>query len=496
MLVSDYKKKGPDRLEYIPLAKELPSLEIFYKNSGGHSDATSECANGIRFPSDEILCEAASSCGLDPLRKIVILLKNRWEAHLAHTMCYDAARDPDFTLFLAGLEPGEEELSSFKPDIPAMIRTLRICDEQQFGDQSAREGKGPAVVCDEGELGVLAKEMLLNRIYLHGLSSAPVSAFIEKKETESRALAEAGDEVSREFWISKCVWIELSEELADLLLALESSRIRNGYIVKTFLLAFGEAYVRMKEEVTRLVDLERRIMLKEANPGWTGPEIDAKVAELELGESDRLKELETDRLLAASIDEVSSGNSISEEAVSDYKARAKKMLREIFFLLHPHRLSHHPSYEKLTVEQREHLATLWGKTMEIKQTDLKYPEGTVGRSIHSLDKLTGIRDTARKILEHSGLDVNVDYIISGATAMDRIDWLAKEITQLENDIADVKCEIIALANDEDVLEKKAIVGCPEKHAEVKNEMIARTEAIRKEADELESKLALLFGNGM
>jgi hypothetical protein len=251
----------------------------------------------------------------------------------------------------------------------------------------------------------------------------------------------------------------------------------------------------MKAEVTRLLDLERRIMLKEANPLWSASDIEVKVSELERAEEEKLSALEMDSLLVASLDELSPGKSIDDEAMNDYRGRVKKSLREIFFLLHPHRLAHHPGFEKLTKDQREHLRLLWENVMEIKQVDLRYPEGTVGRSLHSLEKLAGIRDTARKILEHSGLDVNVDYIIIGETIEERIAWLNREIGQLEGDVQHIKSDIILLSNDEDVLEKKAIVASPAKYEQVKSEMIARTEAVKKEADSLESKLALLFGSG-
>jgi hypothetical protein len=130
--------------------------------------------------------------------------------------------------------------------------------------------------------------------------------------------------------------------------------------------------------------------------------------------------------------------------------------------------------------------------MDIKEHELRYPEGTVGHYMHSLDNLLSILDKGKKILAHSGLEINVGYIILGESINERIDWLNKEIEQLEKDIVNTKEEILACKNNKDILEKKAALTCPSKHHQVREEMEKRAEAYKKEAVELEEQFESLF----
>jgi hypothetical protein len=135
---------------------------------------------------------------------------------------------------------------------------------------------------------------------------------------------------------------------------------------------------------------------------------------------------------------------------------------------------------------------LWDRVMEIKHHELRYPEGTVGHYMHSLDKLLSLRDKAHTILSHSGLTMNVNYIIHGDTIDDRLVWLNNEIKQLEKDIQSTRDEILTLQNNKDILEKKAALACPTRHEQVKEEMCKRADELRKEADELKATYEHLF----
>jgi hypothetical protein len=273
---------------------------------------------------------------------------------------------------------------------------------------------------------------------------------------------------------------------------LEASRLRNGYIMREFLKMFGNAYVELKEQIVQVLILKRRMMLKDAHPEWSRKEVEETVNELERNEEKEIERLKYSAKMADLVDDVKTGGTMDDETLNEYKKKVKKVLKEIYFLLHPHRLMHNPDFQKLTDKQKQHLQKLWDKVMEIKQHDLRYPEGTVGHYMHSLENLLSILDKGKKVLIHSGLEINVGYIITGNTIGERIEWLNNEIQQLEKDIQNTKEEILTLKNNKDILEKKAALACPSKHDQVREEMLKRAEEYRKEAIELEKQFEFLF----
>lgn len=428
---------------------------------------------------------------LDIYRTLILILKKLWENFLS-------IQDNE------GETPGEDKFSilsreetlvnNFHPDVKEIYfkfqnvyqenltgsDTLDYIDELHYGDY------------DERILKNLIQEIILNRLYFHSINSSVVKKFIQQKEDEQRILKQADEIKQQEYWIAKCVWIELQEELSELLMLLEASRLRNGYIMREFLKMFGNAYVELKEQIVRVLSIKRRMMLKDSHPEWSKEEVDETVKELEEIEENEIKRLKYSARMADLIDDIKAKGNMDEETLNEYKKKVKKVLKEIYFLLHPHRLMHNPDFKKLTIKQKEHLKKLWDKVMEIKQHELRYPEGTVGHYMHSLDNLLSILDKGKKILVHSGLEINVGYIITGDTIEERIEWLNSEIQQLEKDIQNTKEEILALKNNKDILEKKAALACPSKHDQVREEMLKRAEEYRKEALELEKQFDFLF----
>lgn len=431
------------------------------------------------------------SVRLDIYRTLILILKKLWENYLPGQKTERNVPDKEkFSI----LNREEALINNFHPKVKDIYfafqkvyrenlsgkQALEYIDELHYGDY------------DEKILKSLVQEILLNRLYFHSINSIVVKKFIEQKEDEQRILKHADERKQQEYWIAKCVWVELQEELSELLMLLETSRLRNGYIMREFLKMFGNAYVELKEQIIRLLSIKRRIMLKDTHPEWSKETVEDTVKELEKNDEKEIEGLKYSARMADLIDDIQAKGSMDDETLNEYKKKVKKVLKEIYFLLHPHRLMHNPDFQKLTAKQKDHLKKLWDKVMEIKQHDLRYPEGTIGHYMHSLENLLSILDKGKKVLIHSGLEINVGYIITGDTIEERIEWLNREIQQLEKDIQNTKEEILTLKNNKDNLEKKAALACPSKHDQVREEMLKRAEEYRTEAIELEKQYDFLF----
>ncbi|MBN1697073.1 MAG: hypothetical protein JW881_06140 [Spirochaetales bacterium] len=495
--------------EYVPLKDEL---NLLYKQHGKYKTGKGNTGESgfpekISFPMESphipardeqaspllpaYIISNALSIPLDIYRTCILVLKGMWETSHEKTKSGNGNRplsreDTD----------GEKEHQGirFKPDVSGLYPLIREASLELIRNSATLEESEKCQFgdFDEKSLHHLLQEMLLTKIYFFSINSKEVEDFIRKKKDEYELLKQAPEKLKQEYWLARCVWVELQEELSELLMLLESARLKNAYIVREFLHVFGECYISLKEQIIRVLSLKRRLLLKETHPGWSIHDIDEKVKKLGDEEEAEMEKLKFNAKMACFVHEVKPGKPINDQTLNEYKKKVKTVLRQIYFILHPHRLMHHPQFQTLTEKQRNHLMKLWDRVMEIRQHELRYPEGTVGHYMHSLEKLLSLRDKADKILSHSGLRVNVNYIIAGDTIEERIAWLENEIKQLEKDIQYTRDEIMAFQNNKDILEKKAALSCPARHEQVKVEMHKRAVELKSEAEELESTYRLLF----
>ena len=176
-----------------------------------------------------------------------------------------------------------------------------------------------------------------------------------------------------------------------------------------------------------------------------------------------------------------------------YRRECKRVLRELWRLLHPDKLEQNSAYAKLTEEQKKFLDNLGKQILAIKPSELGHPE-TFWESKHrSLESLQDALAKVKAILEAAGLDVDVGLIPRGESLVEQLEWYEKSIERLEREIDSIKAELKALAEDEDIRRKQSILAQPELHEKVKANLLERADKYREEADKLEAELASLFG---
>ncbi len=187
---------------------------------------------------------------------------------------------------------------------------------------------------------------------------------------------------------------------------------------------------------------------------------------------------------------------MSAKDLADYRGECKRVLRELWLLLHPDKLEHHPAYSELTDAQKRKLRELWHDVMAIRSEELGFDSSQLGHDYRSLPILLDARDTARAILANSGIDTDVQLIIRGDTLGEQLDWLTEATARLEHEIDNVQAQMKALLEDEAMQEKVAFLGCSSDQQErVRGEMRARTREYRREADDLQHILETRFGSG-
>ena len=336
------------------------------------------------------------------------------------------------------------------------------------------------------------RKFCLNKLHFQALRSETFRDFVEKRTRETEVLKRGSAKERQNFWIAKCIWIEMEESQGDWLLRLEEARIANARVMHEFLKKFGDVYVSLKEQIMRVELLERRVMLKETAPNTTREQLDSQLEAIEEKEREKFEKLEYEAKIAPLIVELEATGQVDMETRNQYRKELKRVLRELYRTLHPESLVHKPEFERLTDEQRMHLKDLWHRSMEVREQELRQPQGAFGWELPALDKLLDILATAKSILAHAGLVVNTAYVIQGETIGERTEWLENRIRISKETIRKIKADIIALRKDKDVLEKKAILEAPSEHDDIRADMVRKTEEHARRGDRLENRLNELF----
>jgi hypothetical protein len=328
--------------------------------------------------------------------------------------------------------------------------------------------------------------------------SRELAAFAKRWREEIGLTETASADQAAAFWAAKSGWMTLHEDFAELLLVLENQRLQNANVRDHWLTVFGAAFVAMEAESCRAANLRLRVELKEA-AGYklTREQLEQAVAEAEEKRRRELEELEFEVSLARyrSTDIGGGGQPLGEEDLAAHDRECKRVLFELFFLLHKEKLLQNPAYHQLTDSQKNELAGLWTHLMAIKKRELGIPQGVLGHRQRLLTSLLDILATAKTILANAGLATDVRLIPQGETLAERLEWLERSSQGLERDSAAVRDEIRLLLEDPDTREKAAILEHPDRYEAVRTEMCQLTERYRQEADELQRRLDGLFRKG-
>jgi len=420
---------------------------------------------------------------LDLYHSLALALKGDWEDFFAHEMGWPSGGQKLRTV-LRDEDAAQKAKNNFNPDTAVIFELF-----EAHGEIASQAGYDPKT------FDTLVQEMILNDLHLLPNNSPELQAFIDRTIAQRELLKTGTPEQQEQFWINKCVWLELEDQLGEWLLRLEDRRLENANINGQWLAIFGETELELAQQRCRRELAELRLLLKEADP-----ELDEEALEKQVAEEEEKRRKELENLMIDIITvptgfgiDVNGGKPI--EDAEDYKRKCKAVLRELWRLLHPDKLEQNPAYAKLTEAQKAYLQDLGRCILEIKPEELGYPQNFWESKHRSLESLQEALAKAKAILALAGLDIDVRYVIEGETLVEQLEWLEKAIEHLEREIENVRAELKALMELEDIRGKQAVLACPEQHEKINAELLQRAEKYRKEAEELEAELATLFNGG-
>ncbi|MHB8773356.1 MAG: hypothetical protein ACYC7J_20390 [Syntrophales bacterium] len=452
---------------------------------------------GHVFPPAEDLVRFACFMHLGGCQSLALVLKNEWEHFFAHEVqgwrVYAGT-----SLLDVLLDADEKDLrdaqTRFKPDGARLFSLFRAVLPETV--PLAQRRSDPADMLSEGLDGpafqMIVDEIILGRHYFGANNGAELSHFSLQKQKELQLLRDGSREDQQEFTLEKGRWVVLKGDFEDLCTLIENQRLRNTRTMRRWLALFGNEEIELKEAVTRYENLNVRYSLKTVNPLWTAEEVEQAVRAEEGKRREEIRDLKLDAALAPLLLSPGGGGaSLSLGEAAQYQEERKKILREITKTLHPDRLVHNPAYRNLTEVQRVRLREMLLDTLKIGRGEAA--SGSFPRdSMRSLEDLRKIQVRVEAILENPGIDTDEGLIIGGTTLPEKVTWLKRENSSLDELIDSAKAQLQALVEEEDVWKRSSILDHPEQHEMVAKDLRDRIEAYRRLAQDLEEKLAALM----
>lgn len=486
------------------------------------------------FPPTDDLIRLGIFMHLDVYRILALVLKGKWEEFYAREICeWRANVGKDLSEILQQEDEMAEALSQFNPDtrklFSLLLKNANIDITETKGSLAQDTGHGlqtiDAIVEDlmdklpqhgirwliearysPNAFDTLVQTMLLNQMHWVATNSGELDHFKQHAVEEIAVCIQGTDQERYSYWRLTQARIQLLMEMDDLYLQFESMRLQNEATNCKYLSVFGEHEIALSEASSRFYVLEQKLLLKRADPKLSRDELDTEVQE-KIDEMKRqLDKLTQDTQYAAVINDKSQmwgdmakvlglSSPLGGEEKAAYIDKCKKILREIYKLIHPDHLKNDPAYEKLTPEQREELRQTLDEALKIrKEIELGIPPGYIESRYRSPEALQQILDRVKSILKDAGINFRVDFVIQGDTLLERLAWLEKDVERIEAYIRSAQLDLQALMSNEDIQQKRAILSNEGKHEDIKKEMEEKTEEYRKKAEKLEADLEELMGD--
>lgn len=486
------------------------------------------------FPPEDDLMRLGIFMHLDLYRIIALVLKGKWEEFFAREVCgWRANVGRNLSTVLEKEDEMQKALSKFNPNTEDLLS--RLCAHANINLRELKLSPAPdsshllqplATLVDEymermvrsgvrwlsearytpEAFDTLVQRMLLDRMHWVATDSPELQYFKRQAVEEVVILSQGTNEERQEYWTLNLARNQLLMDLDDICLRIESARLQNAKIHYKYLSIFGQYELAFEEAKLRHFELDQKILLKRTNPELGPKELEELVQE-------KLKELRqkfhelSDQAKKASllgwqthvldiIKEVFGPvkHPITPEERTALENKIKKILRQIWLLIHPDRLRNDPVYEKLTPEQKEELKKVLDQTLRIEPEQIVLDPTCIESWYRSVAVLEGLLDKVKFILKTAGLNVNVELgEIRGDTLPERLSWLRKDIERLEGLLESARLELHHLITDEGIQQELAILKNEGKHEEIKREMEKKTEELKERIEELEAELAALTG---
>jgi len=434
-------------------------------------------------PGDAI--KFGQAAGLCVTRSLALALKSAWQRSLSSDLGPGSPPLADYVRIHH--DEAKDHGSRFKPGCdltPSVDELYAICRESGLLAASP--------LADIEAFREVIDLSLARLFHLYPADTPELIEFACSREGAKGALAgECGADAER-YRIIHATWRELEDEVATLLLKLETQTLGNEQINQRWLETFGHLYIPLTELERLYSDISALIEHVHNNPGLSGEEMEEVEKELLniRSEARRNRKREPSTKSSARGGAGPGGIPWNDEEQSAYEEECKTLLRRIWQLTHPDRIGR----EDFSEAQRGLLIDSYQEAMAWKEKT-QFEQGEVGIARRSTSALRIILDRVERIWEDIGLTGESTARVRGKTPEERLAWLEARIAILDDEIKEIKADILAVAGDRDSREKEACLVPPERIASVLTHMEERLAWYQEQIGESEEELARLLTVG-
>ncbi len=352
---------------------------------------------------------------------------------------------------------------------------------EQNGQLASRNGY------DEKDFQDLLSHMLLSDVYLFSGQSSEMINFIAGEQAQQALLKDVQEGDAQAFWKKKRFWIELENDVGNILLKLEEQTLKNLRVHRKWMSVLGHIYIPLVEAECRFNSLTFRIRSKQENPQLTLEKLDEFEEENRLAEEEFISRLKKNA--AAIRDDLPGPGGLvpDDDELEEYETECKKILRKIWRLTHPDRIEQ----ESFTLEQKKKLGAYFEQAVPYQDASGLEDE-EIALSMRSLGPLKELLAKVEAVWKSMGLDCNEHSVIQGKTLKEQMAWLDSRILALEEEAGQVRAELMALVNDPETLEMQACLSSKDQVKRIEKEMAAKLAAFEEEIPVLEETLNQLF----
>lgn len=335
------------------------------------------------------------------------------------------------------------------------------------------------------------RELRAADLHLAATDSIELSAFAERQQKMLALSTAADSDQQRGFGQKKQAWLQALEQLGELLLLVEQRRLTNAQIEQRYLAIFGEEYHAVRVQIARYDGLRQRLEILKEQPELSTEELELQMQDREAQEEQKLREVKLQLLLARAGGAVTPATETASAAeLKTLRQDTKRILRELWMLLHPDRLFRHPKFPDLTALQQQELDKLWHICMAVRPDELNFAPGQVGHQFRALDVLNDALSSAKTILENAGIDTDVRLIIQGDTLAEQIAWLDKATAVIARQCAAAQAELKLILEDTDIQRKAALLeSSPQQQEQARSALRAQAAHYRELSEALAAELS-------
>lgn len=423
--------------------------------------------------------------GLCVTRTLALALKSAWQLSLASSLGTGSGPLDEYVR----IHPEEvrNHGTGFNPGCdltPSVDELYAICRESGLLAGSS--------LMDIEAFREVVDLCLARLFHLYPADSPELIEFACSREGAKGAMGkECGSDAER-YRIIHATWRELEDEVATLLLKLETQTLKNEQVNQRWMETFGHLYVPLAELERLYSDISVLIEHVRKNPGLSEEEVEEVERELLniRTEACRNRKREPSPKSSGPGGGGPGGIPWTVAEQNAYEEECKTLLRRIWQLTHPDRIGR----EEFSEPQRRLLIDSYQEAMAWKEK-AQLEDGEIGIAKRSNSALRIILDRVERIWEEIGLVGENITRVRGKTPEDRLAWLEARISILDEEIKEIKADILSVAGDRDSREKEACMVSSERIAAVLSHMEERHAWYQKQIGLLEEELAGLLVTG-